>query len=164
MSAPTVADHASCSSIRPLCACINTHNGCHRMNAAVAPEPREYRGRLYCDSRECEHCRSRRPIAATVLRTGLGRCAIIWCLLFRGVGLSESGGIRVHSNRAAARGRSSEKRGIIGGPRGGPAGPHLDSASTSRRVSATTSDRRRSASPSLVAGTLQQRRDGAASP
>ena len=40
MSAPTVADHASCRSIRPLCACINTHNECHQMNAAVAPEPR----------------------------------------------------------------------------------------------------------------------------
>jgi hypothetical protein len=39
MSAATVADNASCRSIRPLCACINTHNGCHWMNAA-APEPR----------------------------------------------------------------------------------------------------------------------------
>jgi hypothetical protein len=87
MSAPTVADHASCRSIRRLYAGINTHNGCHRMNATVAPEPRAARipRRLHSDSRECEHCRSRRPIAAIVSRTGLGRCAIIWCLLSRGV-------------------------------------------------------------------------------
>ena len=138
MSAPTVADHASCRSIRLLYACINTHNGCHRMNAAVAPEPRAARiprtailrfpgtWALPQSPPYCGNIVAHRP--------GAMRNHLVPPVPRRGLTapILEGGGIPVRSNRAAARGRSTEKRGIIGGLRGGPAGSNPDSTSASR--------------------------------
>ena len=87
MSAPTVADRASCRSIRPLYACINTHNGCHRMSAPVAPEPRVARIPRTVGLRfpGMWALPQSPPYCANSVAHGLGRRAIIWCLLSRGV-------------------------------------------------------------------------------